>query len=1437
MGARAPRRVPRRLARVVVAAVVVASILPSALRIEAAGASPRAAEATVLVNTQSAGYNDFVQLVRPYLTNFGIAFQVIDIATATVPADLTDRAVIVVGHRGLDNTGTLLDASEQQSIVTAVSAGTGLVSFDDDLAVSNADRYSFMQQIWHFTYQNRYGFGAFATIAVNNTHWVSARQPGPGYFTRAPISGQSVAVPSGAMALVFVPVTPTQPIAIAGSFGQGRMVQWTTADLFRPNVFGQFQGLDDIVWRGIVWAARKPFVMRGMPPFISMRIDDATGTAAGGPFNYVTIANNRGFKPFVALFIGQVDATEAAILKNLVLSGNATTSAHATDMGVFLYFDHAAGTPYPDSRVATIFANIDSFFATMGIAPSKIAVPHYYETGTNVYQAFADRGYEFVDVALPPGYPYAASTPPLVVGPYRNYGAPGNNTQSFNLFAADWLQIAPGNPLNGRFFNWLTEIRQGADDYDFKPTANVTTSVASGTDKLRRALDQMAMPTLFLHEQNFAAGNVTGAIWDQILAGITANIAGYNPQYVTLDDASRYVRATRTSALTGATINAAGDMLTVAFTGAADVATKFWVFNGPPTNITGTLIDVPAFTAGTAVNTPISSDVVAPSSAITAPTNGQAITSPTFTITGNASDNTGGSGLWRVEVSTNGGSTWQLATGTSSWSYSWSPTQGSYVIRSRATDNAGNVEVPGPGVSVTVADTTPPTLSGTGTTLIGLTTATVTWTTSEPANTQVEYGATASYGTTSALDATLATSHSVSLVGLAPGQLYHYRARSRDAAGNLGLSGDLTFTTGTGTASTSLALSGTAYAEAPNTSKLNLLGDWTVEAWFKDETPGGGFNHSVSYIAIKGDTNVNGEAPYLVGVQWNSLFAGVRTGWSSNIVSAPLGTTNATAWHHVAASFASGTRQLTLYLDGAQVAQGILAARTTTGNGVALDIGRNGSTGQFWRGKIDDVRLWNVVRSGADIAANYTRELASSPASLIANWKFDDAVGTVAVDSSAPPQNANLIGGATWSSDVANTPPPPDTTAPVITGVGSSGATSASVNIAWTTDEPADGQVEYGTTIDYGSLSVLATPLVTSHTQALAGLSADSTYHYRVRSRDGAGNLAMSSDRTFATAPPDTAPPTFSGGAPTSLTNTTATIAWTTNEPADSQIEYGADTLYGAFTPLDATFVTSHTQTLTGLAPNTTYHYRMRGRDTVGNLGLSGDLVFTTTNAAPVNSLLLGAPGAYAEAPNAAELNVVGDWTVEAWFKDENAAGFNHDIAYIAMKGNTDANSEAPFLVGVQWNTVFAGGRTGWANQTISAPIGLIGAGAWHHVAATFVASTRQLTIYIDGAQVVQGTLAARTTAGNTLPVEIGRNGNGGGLWRGKIDDVRVWNVARTAAEVSSAYRSQLATAPASLVGNWKFDEGLGTSAADSTATPQNATLSAPASWSPDIHP
>lgn len=81
-----------------------------------------------------------------------------------------------------------------------------------------------------------------------------------------------------------------------------------------------------------------------------------------------------------------------------------------------------------------------------------------------------------------------------------------------------------------------------------------------------------------------------------------------------------------------------------------------------------------------------------------------------------------------------------------------------------------------------------------------------------------------------------------------------------------------------------------------------------------------------------------------------------------------------------------------------------------------------------------------------------------------------------------------------------------------------SSITTGGATITWTTNEASDTQVEYGTTTSYGNSTPLNTAMVTSHSATLSGLTASTVYHYRVKSRDAASNLATSGDFTFTTA-------------------------------------------------------------------------------------------------------------------------------------------------------------------------------------------------------------------------------------------------------------------------------------------------------------------------------
>jgi len=92
----------------------------------------------------------------------------------------------------------------------------------------------------------------------------------------------------------------------------------------------------------------------------------------------------------------------------------------------------------------------------------------------------------------------------------------------------------------------------------------------------------------------------------------------------------------------------------------------------------------------------------------------------------------------------------------------------------------------------------------------------------------------------------------------------------------------------------------------------------------------------------------------------------------------------------------------------------------------------------------------------------------------------------------------------------------------------------------------------------------------------------------------------------------DTQAPTISGVSASGVTSSNATISWDTNELADTQVEYGLTTAYGSASTFNATLVNGHSQILTGLAAKTLYHYRVKSRDAVGNLAVSGDFTSTT---------------------------------------------------------------------------------------------------------------------------------------------------------------------------------------------------------------------------------
>ncbi len=697
------------------------------------------ADALVLVNSDSAHYARYEQLLLPYLENFGLPCDTLDLASTGITAAVADYALLVVGHRGLDSGGELLDDAAQEILLQAVQSGTGLVSFDDDLADEDGQsRYAFTDELFGFSYGGEsagtdVSFGQGTTLdcwddehqepVLETTtdasqldasdgqwtefHYTAGGRPFPAVF--AGVEEESYGLPvmhfsisglepgeyevfanlytgaglryhygfsaddpkshsvevtagdggtdqhveqslgllqldEGSLSLYvldadlvsgsypyfgwawlrLVPTTgddqshyvtagheadeqietgemslaaiddaglatvlatcDSAPFLAVVQSGAGRAVQWASTDWMSHGVKGPVYGLDDLVWRSLVWAARKPFAMQLMPPLVTMRVDDVSG-----PFSWIDIANSYGLLPWAGLFLSDIDQDEASHLRDLVESGLATASVHAYTSSDFFYFDHSAGDDRSDADMEAAFAQATAWHEAQQIPISAYVLPHYYELGTNVFEGLADWDVEFVGTQMDPGNPYYGSAW-VMGGPYRSYEA-GTASESRPLYYAHYLEV-PGHPEHdGRFFNVVTEIRDDAG-YEWYPDGDVEGSVGRGLRQTQRALDSRVLATLFSHEQY--VGVIADDDWDDILAGVTAGLESYGPIYVTQDQGARYARALHSSAIVSSSYDPESGLFQAALEGETDLQTWISVFVGDD-DIEELRLELPSF--------------------------------------------------------------------------------------------------------------------------------------------------------------------------------------------------------------------------------------------------------------------------------------------------------------------------------------------------------------------------------------------------------------------------------------------------------------------------------------------------------------------------------------------------------------------------------------------------------------------------------------------------------------------------------------------------------------------------------------------------------------------------------------------------------------------------------------------------------------------------
>lgn len=222
----------------------------------------------------------------------------------------------------------------------------------------------------------------------------------------------------------------------------------------------------------------------------------------------------------------------------------------------------------------------------------------------------------------------------------------------------------------------------------------------------------------------------------------------------------------------------------------------------------------------------------------------------------------------------------------------------------------------------------------------------------------------------------------------------------------------------------------------------------------------------------------------------------------------------------------------------------------------------------------------------------------------------------------------------------------------------------------------------------------------------------------------------------------------------------------------------------------------------------------------------SGGSIILNSNIGTNNALnFVKTSSQYVTVPHSASINLGATFTMEAWV---NYSGVNSTIL---DKGNyshlwsLNANGNANKMGFYSLNTGT------WIYSTNSIP-----ENTWTHVAITLSAGT--LTFYIDG--VASGS-AAVTFSQDNQPMNIGRQQPtfcACNHFNGKMDELRLWNIARTPTEILANMLSTMPTNSTGLVAYYKFDEGTGTTTADASGNGNNGTLINNPTWqSPSTSP
>jgi hypothetical protein len=495
-----------------------------------------------------------------------------------------------------------------------------------------------------------------------------------------------------------------------------------------------------------------------------------------------------------------------------------------------------------------------------------------------------------------------------------------------------------------------------------------------------------------------------------------------------------------------------------------------------------------------------------------------------------------------------------------------------YHYRVQSGDDAGQVALSADGAFET--ELAPLTVSGVETVDVGTTWAVIAWTTNRASDSRVEYGATAEYGSSSPLDPSMVTAHTVTLTALLPGTIYHFRVQSDDHLGDVALSADREFET----RREPLAVSDVHVVDVGTT--------WAVVAWTSNRAA----DSQIEYGRTPGYGS------------WSPLDPSMVTAHSVTLTALLPGTLyhfRVRSDDHLGDVGLSGDFSLETDVPRLLLSDVRVADLGPSSAVIEWDTDRP-ATSVVEYGPTDTYGM--DVSPGALLTMEHSVTVSGLADGTLYHFRAvsTDGYGTTAASADS----------------TFTTAPIEPTGPPVIETLVADQASASWALVTWTTDRPATSEVRYGTRGVLDCRSPRDTTLTCEHAVPVGPVVPMVTYTFVAVSACGA-DTTVSSAGTFRTDAPLLDPAL---GRPVEIVRpeavrvdaTSVVIRWAVDRTCSSWLEYGTSDSYGV-TVFASPFGTNAFEAeIDGLAPGTPYHYRAHAWDRIGGYVSGEDLVFTT---------------------------------------------------------------------------------------------------------------------------------------------------------------------------------------------------------------------------------